>query len=77
MTFQELSDTEKILFRTMKKVQNDRMEHNNAISFSEGKKTEDHKRKMAVCMNKESILEAVLREAGLYSAYRQWIGLDK
>lgn len=77
MTFQELSDTEKILFRTMRKVQNDRMEYDKSISFSEGKKQKENKRKKADCMNKENILEAVLREAGLYSSYRQWIGLDK
>lgn len=77
MTFQELTETEKILFRTMKQIQNDRMEHNKAISFSEGRKSEEHRRKMAACLNKESILEEVLQEAGLYTSYRQWSGLYK
>lgn len=77
MTFQELSDTEKILFRTMRKVQNDRMEYDKFIRFSEGKEQKKNRLKKVDCMNKESILEAVLREAGLYSSYRQWIGLDK
>ncbi len=74
MTFQELSDTEKILFRTMKKVQRDRMEHQNAVCFSEGKKQEEHQRKKAVCLNKESVLEAVLDEAGLLESYKKWSG---
>lgn len=77
MTFQELSETEKILFRTMRKVQSDRMDYDKNISYSEGKKQKENKLKKADCMNKESILEAVLREAGLYSSYRQWVGLDK
>ena len=75
MKFQELSETEKIHFRTMKKVQRDRMEHQNAVCFSEGKKQEDHQRKKAVCLNKESVLEAVLDEAGLLESYKKWSGL--
>ena len=51
------------------------MEHQNAVCFSEGKKQEDHQRKKAVCLNKESVLEAVLDEAGLLESYKKWSGL--
>lgn len=68
----DLTQTEQVLFHTMRKVQRDRMEHTKAMSFSVGQKQEDHKRKNAVAMAKEIVLEEVLTESGLWERYRSW-----
>ena len=39
---------------------------------SDGRKSEDHRRKRAACWNKELILEEVLEKSGLYGVYRAW-----
>ena len=67
-----LNLTEQMLFITLKKVQHDRMEHQTAAANSDGRKSEDHRRKRAACRNKELILEEVLEKSGLYGVYRAW-----
>lgn len=69
---QDLTRTEQVLFWKMAKFQTDRMEHNKAEAFSEGPKRDDHRRKKAAAMLKESALESVLVEVGLYDRYRSW-----
>jgi len=69
---QDLTRTEQVLFHTMGKIQTDRMEHTKAEAYAEGAKRDDHKRKKAAAMLKESALESVLRESGLYERYREW-----
>lgn len=54
----DLTQTEQVLFQTM--------------SFSVGTKQEDHKRKNAVALAKETVLEEVLTESGLWERYRSW-----
>lgn len=71
-TVQDLTQTERVLFQTMKAVQRDRMEHQKAQQFADGPKRDDHKRKQAACMNKENVLEKILTEAGLIDLYRSW-----
>lgn len=73
--FDRLGMTEQILFRTMKKVQRDRVEHQKASEFSEGSKQREHRLKAAACLGKESVLESVLEQTGLYELYREWSGL--
>lgn len=69
---QDLTRTEQVLFHTMGKIQTDRMEHTKAEAYAEGAKRDEHKRKKAAAMLKESAIESVLRESGLYDRYRAW-----
>lgn len=69
---QALTRTEQVLFHTMGKIQTDRVEHTKAEAYAGGAKRDDHKRKKAAAMLKESALESVLRESGLYDRYRAW-----
>lgn len=71
-TYEDLTNTEKILFGQMKKVQKDRMEHQTAACYSSGSKQREHRAKRAACANKEMALEAVLEQAGLWSLYQSW-----
>lgn len=73
--YEDLNETERILFSWMKKVQKDRMERQKAECFSSGSKKREHRLKRAACANKEVVLEAVLEQAGLWELYRAWSGL--
>ena len=72
MDQRELNETERILFAMTKEISDDRLEYQDAMAMSWGKKKERSRLKHNFLRTKELALEELIIRAGLKEQYDAW-----